>query len=286
VELEPGFADAWGQLALIEAALAERSAAIDRAQSTAIARQLAARAISLDPRSASGLAALATVKFYGEFNFQEAEEGLRAALEANPSASFLMQRYAMVLAAMSRLDEAVALAREAQRLEPTLAMRSTSLGILLYYARKYDEAAREMNRALLVTPAYPLAYFGLGKIASAQGRHAEAIRQLQRALAGSMNSVWLSELARAYAAANRPDDVSRVLAQLRDRERNGDGFSPDNLAYIAVAEGRFDEAFSILEDAIERRLANVLWIAVDPRVDPLRADPRFKQLIAKLTVVQ
>jgi hypothetical protein len=78
--------------------------------------------------------------------------------------------------------------------------------------------------------------------------------------------------------------VNRVLAELTDREKAGDRFNLDNLAYIAAAEGRTDDAFSILEQARQQKMVNMLWIAVDPRVDPLRKDPRFDQLLHRMNL--
>jgi hypothetical protein len=92
---------------------------------------------------------------------------------------------------------------------------------------------------------------------------------------------YLAELARAYAAAGRPADKDAALRELDARERQGQASSPDAAAYIAAAEGRLDAAFAILEQAVDQRVQGVLWLAVDPRVDPLRGDPRFDRLLAR-----
>ena len=61
--------------------------------------------------------------------------------------------------------------------------------------------------------------------------------------------------------------------------------SADNYAYIAGHQGQFDDAFRWLEEAIDRRMTNVVWLAVDPRADVLRADPRFDRLVARMGFV-
>jgi hypothetical protein len=61
--------------------------------------------------------------------------------------------------------------------------------------------------------------------------------------------------------------------------------SIDNYGYIAAYQGRLDEAFRLVEEAINRRMTNVVWLAVDGRADGLRRDPRFDQLIARMGLV-
>jgi tetratricopeptide (TPR) repeat protein len=165
-----------------------------------------------------------------------------------------------------------------------VALRATSLGTVYYYARDFARAEAEMRRALATTPEFAVAHFGLGRIASARGQHDVAIAEVNRALAQRRNSSWLVELARIYAAAGRGPDKDRILAELETRDAAGDRFSLDNLAYIAAAEGRTDEAFAILDRAVDEKLAAMVWIAVDPRVDALRNDARFSRLLARMNL--
>lgn len=281
-DLEPALADAWAQLSLIETVFAERSEGDDRERSRRLARQLAERAIALDPGEPNGYAALGSIQFYTDWDFTAAAETLRKAVELSPAAAFARQRYSMLLAAVGRLPEAIAVAQQGEQLEPGVALRATTVGTAFYYARDFSHASEAMRRALSVTPDFGVAHFGLGRIASAQGQHDVAIAEIERALAQSRSSSWLVELARAYAAAGRPDDVKTVIAELDTRQRTGDRVSPDNLAYIAAAEGRADDALRILEDAADRHVAAMLWIGVDPRVDPLRGNPRFEKLLVRM----
>jgi len=176
--------------------------------------------------------------------------------------------------------------KESQEVDPRSAVHTASLGMLYYYARDYPRAIEQAALSAKQIPGMALSDFALGRIYSAQGRHRDAIAALERAVAADRNSAWLVELARAHAAAGHRDDTSRIMAELTDRERAGESYSLDNLAYIAAAEGRADDAFAILNQAVDRHLVNVLWIAVDPRADPLRTDPRFDQLLARMRILQ
>jgi TolB-like protein/lipopolysaccharide biosynthesis regulator YciM len=282
VELEPGFADAWAQLSLIEAAFGERALGRDREQSRALAKEMADRALALDPQLPNGLAALGTIQFYMDWDYPAAERSLRRAISSSPSASFAMQRFSMLLSALKRFDEAVDVATQSARLEPSVAIRWTTLGTVYYYARRYDEAEREMRHALSVTPDFGVAHFGLGRIAAARGNTDVAIAEIKMALAQSRTSSWLVELARTYAQAGQPDNVRAVMNELTDRQRGGDTYGIDNLAYIAAAEGRPDDALKVLQTSLEQRNAAMLWIAVDPRVDSLRNDRRFNAILQSM----
>jgi len=280
-EIEPAFAQAWAELALVEIPLAAGSTNADRQERTALARQMAERAIQLDPTVVGGYAALGTIQFYNDWSFAVAEQTFRTALTIGPSDGFVRQRFSMLLAARGRLDEAIAMAQECARLEPSIPLRYTSLGVVYYYARDHARSEAEFRHALAMSPGFPTAYFGLGLVAAAQGRYDEAIANMQRAIAASDYVVWQVDLARVYAAAGRTDDKARVLAAVSDREKAGETYGVDYLGYIAAAEGRLDDAFRFLDQAVAGRTTNVLWMMVDPRVDVLRTDPRFEQLLYK-----
>jgi serine/threonine-protein kinase len=280
-ELDPGFAAAYAELALIELRLIEETVGADRRARAGDARRLAERAIDLDPGLGTGYAALGSVQFAHDWDFAAAEDTFRRGLSVSPTA-FTMQRYAALLAALSRLDEAVAMGTQARDLEPLVPSRATSLGILHYYRRDYDRAIAEMQRSLALVPTFPPGHFGMGRIYAAAGRYDDAIAAIERSIAQERIGAYVVELARVHAAAGHRGDVARLRTELEALKAAGEGFSEDNYAYIAAAEGRVDEAFAILDRAVDQRLTNILWLAVDPRVDPLRTDARFDALLRRI----
>jgi len=281
-EIDSSFAQAWAELALAEVVLHNDLPLIPRLERSKVIRSMAERAIALDKNEAAGYAALGTVLFYDDWDFASAEAAFRHALLVDQSHGLTRRRYAMLLAARGRLPEAIATAREATAIEPQSPWQAIGLGGVYYYARDYDKAEAEARRALKLQPSLPVPIFLLGQVAAARGRYDDAIKLVRTALASSDLAGWQAELARMTAAAGRADEAKTLVAALERRRRAGDGASPDNRAYLAIAEGRVDDAFAILDDAIEKRLQNVLWLAVDPRVDPLRADQRFASLLARM----
>ena len=280
VELDPTFASAWAELALNESRMIQQSTQ-DKGPRASLAKEIAQRAISLDPSNGTGYAALASIEFYHDWNLAKAEATFRHALDVEPSHAFARQRLAMLLAAQGKLKDAVALAKEAQALEPSDPRRSTSLGAIYYYARDFDSARREADHALQLSPDFPVAHFELGLIEAALGHFDLAAEHMSRSLVPGRPQAYLVNLARVYAANGQTREKSAVLDEVFRREKAGEAFSIDNLAYIAAAEGKADEAFRILDQAVAEHLTDVLWILVDPRVDPLRRDPRFDRLLSK-----
>ncbi|MEO7132787.1 MAG: tetratricopeptide repeat protein, partial [Vicinamibacterales bacterium] len=285
VELEPAWADPLAQLALTQQRTIEFGNPTQRRARAETVKANALRAIELDPSLSASYTALAAVQAYHDWDVNAAEATLRQGLGAAPQDGAAHGRLAMLLAATGRLSEAVAEGEIARDREPLVAERHTNLGMIRYYARDPGGALADMDRALAIAPDYGLGHHGRGRILTALGRYDEAADSLRKALAISDNAGWWATLGVTYARAGRTSDLDAVLRRLRAFEQAGTFVSIDQYAYIAAHQGRLDDAFRLIEEAIDRRMTNVLWLAVDPRADAMRDDPRFGRLIARMGLV-
>jgi serine/threonine-protein kinase len=283
--LEPQWAEPVAQLALAQQYAIEFGNPLERQQKAQVVRTNALRAIQLDPSLPASYTALAAVQAYNDWDFAAAEATLRQGLAAAPRDAAARDRLAFLLAAAGRLDEAVAEAEQARDLEPLVAARHGALGMTRYYARDFTRALADLDKAIVIAPQSAVDYVGRGLVFAATNRDADAIDSVRKALAISENPGWVALLGTIYAKAGRAADVATVIQRLRGFEQQGVFVSLDNYAYIAAHQGRLDEAFRLVGEAIDRRMTNVLWLAVDPRVDVLRADPRFNQQIARMGLV-
>ena len=286
VESEPRYAPAWAELGYAEvfAYLNEANLA-DRARRASLIREFADRALQLDPSLGRGYLVRGTVEFYHDWNFAAAEMTFRDGLAREPNDIQLAQRLSMLLAALGRLDEAITLGRANQAQEPWDPFRSTTLGMLHYYARDFTAAEREMRRALSIRNDFAPGHFMLGRVLAAQGRLDEALPAIEQALARVRTADWLAEYARTLTAAGRTADAQRVLDEVAALQRRGQFPYPDQEAYLLASRGELSRAITVLTAAVDARSVNALWLAVDPRADPLRSDPRFVQLLRSMRLM-
>jgi TolB-like protein/Tfp pilus assembly protein PilF len=280
VNADPTFAEGWAELALADQRYVELRDPAERERLAEGVKEKAQRAIQIDPLLPTAHVALGVIQFHHEWDFEGAAASFRRAIELVPGNAYARTRYAWLLAAESRLDEAIQQAETARSLEPLVAARHTTLGMIRYYARDYARALNDMNRALELSPGFPLAHLCIGRILLAAGDAHGAAEATERALASGRNPGWLWALAHAQAQAGDARALRHTQEQIELQAKAGRFASIDNAAYLAIAQGRAEEALAFLEEAVSRRMTNVLWLAVDPRLDPVREDERFVSLLA------
>jgi Tfp pilus assembly protein PilF len=281
VQLEGEYAPALAGLAMTYMALGNIGV-LTPAEVQRLAPEPATRAFALDPTLAEAALAVADLRFRVNWDWTGAEEAYRHAVALNPSNVDARGQYARFLAAAGRTAEAMREAQDAYEIDPLSSDIHSVVGIMLFYDRRFDEAI-EHFRARLGDPS-ARSHTGLGRAASAAGRHAEAVPALRRAveLSGQDPSIQ-AELARALAAAGDRNQAIVILRDLEERRaRNAEYIAPQDLAYIHIALGEFDVAIDLLNQAVDEHASRLLWIGVDPRIDPVRNDPRFAEFLAKL----
>jgi TolB-like protein/tetratricopeptide (TPR) repeat protein len=250
------------------------------------ARDAVLKALSVDKELAEAHAVLAEILFEHDWDWADAEREFKLALDQNPSLEYARERYAMFLAARGRLDDALAEIAEARRIDPLSPLIASSTGGILRYARRYDEAVAEYERVLARRPDFLQASIGLARTLNAMGRYDEAIARYRELIKRGVNDpFFITEIAQADAAAGRIDQAMKAVEELRRRQRNaGSTVRPESYAYVYARLGETDEAFKWLEEAFRTRSGLVLWLAVDPRIDPLRHDRRFTKYLERLGI--
>lgn len=282
VELDPTFAEGWAQLALADQRYTELRNPAEREALAAVVREKALRALSLDATLPTAHAALGVMQFHHDWDFAAAEASFRRAIDLVPSDASSRAQLAWLLAAEARHDEAIAQAEAARSLEPLVASAYTTLGMIRYYAHDYPRALGDLQHALELSPGYPLAQLCIGRVLIATGDSAGAIEAVEDAVRSGRNPGWLWVLAQAQSMAGREAEMQRTLDEIDRNAAEGRFASVDNRGYLLVSQGRVDEALPYFEEAIKRRMTNVLWLAVDPRVDAIRDEPRFSALLARM----
>jgi len=250
------------------------------------AKDYALKALAIDDTLSEAHTTLANVKFNADWDWQGAEKEFERAIELNPSDAEGHRSYSVFLSAMGRAEEALAEVQTAQRQDPLSLITSSDVGWAFYYARRYDAAIQRCRETLELDPNYVGAHDCLGSAYLAKGDYGKAIEECQRATTGSGNDFSRAAgLGRAYALAGQPAKAREVLGRLRS-ESDRRYVPPYFLAAVHAALGEKEEAFGLLEKAFNERDANLTWLKVDDAFDPLRSDPRLRELLSRVGLPQ
>jgi TolB-like protein/Tfp pilus assembly protein PilF len=256
---------------------------IPQTEAYAAAKAAAHRALDLDPALADAHVALADVSFFYEWDWAAADAEYRRAIDLSESGAFARTRYANLLAALGRTDAARQHADHAVSLDPLNADVRLTSGLMAYYQRHFDEASEILHRVIAMDPRFPGAYRTLARIEEARGNILDAIDLTDRAIRLSDYGAARAAALSLRAQAGQPRQARQGLTQLQARlaAENRPLGAPYE-AYVRLALGERDVALDLLSQAVAARDRAVLWMGVDPRLDPLRSDPRFQALLTRL----
>jgi serine/threonine-protein kinase len=288
IEIEPDFALAHAGLALNYGVMLERGFA-SAAQFATKHRQAAERALALDDSLAEAHTAMATVHT-DAFNWPEAERSYRRAIDLNPSYLHAWGFYAYLLAILDRDEEALVLLERAMEIDPVSDYASKGLAYGLMQLGRYEEALVQVRRALELRPDFQPALNVLAETYLRLGRLDDARR-------GFVAAKNLSGAAYVEALQGNPLDAERLVAEIRDLRSDS---SPSNaastascstycLSNISRAElqtvlGDTHGALASLEKGYDERAAGLKHLNVNPRLAPLRNEPRFERLVDRLNL--
>jgi tetratricopeptide (TPR) repeat protein len=203
-----------------------------------------------------------------------AERELKAAVEANPSYSLAHIWYSMLLATLSRHDEAIALAAHAQAVDPLSPYANTALGLAHVQAGLRNEALPALEESINIDADSLYSLWVLGSTYGALGRHEESVAIMEKAVTLSgRGSYYLSWLGWAYGIAGRKPEAERILDELEAGFSNED-VQPVFLMQVSSGLGDLDSAFEWLEKSVAQGDPAASFIGFPP-MDPLREDPRF-----------
>jgi TolB-like protein/DNA-binding winged helix-turn-helix (wHTH) protein/Tfp pilus assembly protein PilF len=246
------------------------------------AKAAAQKALEIDSSLGEAETSLASVRFNYDWDWPAAASGFQRAVELNPSYATAYQRYSLYLIAMGRAQESVEQINLARQLDPLSLSINFSLGWRLYMARHYEQAIQQLRNTLEMDPNFALAHLVLGETFEQQGDYSQAIAQLQKATSISPNSpLMLAGLGHAYGVAKRPAEA-RVLLNLLLEQSKKQYVAPFYVALVYAGLGENDNAIDWLGKAYEDHSNGLVFIKVDPELDTLRSNHRFKELQTKM----
>jgi serine/threonine protein kinase/tetratricopeptide (TPR) repeat protein len=280
IELDPSLAPAWSALADCHAFRALRGMA-PPAEAFAEGTAAALKALELDPSLAEAHAALGVIRSHSG-DLAGGLSALRRAIELNPGLAPAHDRLGRVLYAYERHPEAIAAMHKAVSLDPLSMYIRTGAGDAHYYAREYEKSVVHYRMALELDPRFDGAHTDLARSLEALGQFDEARAEYEegRRLSGGVAGPSFG-LAHLEVASGNTAEARRLLGELTEA-RTRRVVSAWGIAALHASLGDVDDAFRWLEIAIEERAAGMILLRVHPRLDPIRKDPRYAELVRRV----
>jgi tetratricopeptide (TPR) repeat protein len=219
-----------------------------------------------------------------DWNWIEAERRARRAVGLAPDGADAHVRLGGLLIRLGRFDEGLNELERARKRDPASSEISDALAFGYYWARRYDRAVAAHRRTLKAAPRFTRARLGLAFAYLQQGKADEALAEGLAAVDPQTDSVEAAELGYIYAAAGKKDLALKIADRLAGRDGRAEAL-PDlaySLGVICAALGQRDPAFAWFEKAYIGNSPAISVLKIDPRLDDLRGDPRYLDLVKRL----
>jgi DNA-binding winged helix-turn-helix (wHTH) protein/TolB-like protein len=284
IRLDPNFAMAY--MGLAHAIQTKITNGDDPKKLCGPAREAETKALELDPTSGDAMVMLATNRMLCTWEIDEAEKEYRKAIELAPNSAHVRRFYAVNIVNEKRFDEALEHLRVAGELEPNNSFNERLVGRALFFARRWDEAIAQSAKVYEVDPEAEqtsfvyMAYEMKGDLENAfkwflvvKGLDHESEADLNAWRKTFEKSGWQGvlrrRLERDLAAVKTEKDINRHARLLEE------------ITTLSVQLGRYDQAFDYMSKAADGYVLFAGQMPVNPYLDPVREDPRYKAIMAR-----
>lgn len=238
------------------------------------AEEAACTALEIDPELGEAYAALGLVEDE-RFEWAKSEDYYRRALSLNPNDSYAHEWLSAVLVGTGRIEEGLKHIHRAEELTPLSPRAMTMTAWSLYQTRDYAGSAEKARQMIELAPNYPQGYLQLGNALDQMGRAEEAVEANQRGVE-MMPRLGMAQyqLCFSYMRVGQPEKARAIRDELTELAAK-QYIKPYFLGMCDLALGELDTAFEYLEQALAEFDPFYNWLGTEPRLDPIRSDPRF-----------
>jgi TolB-like protein/DNA-binding winged helix-turn-helix (wHTH) protein/Tfp pilus assembly protein PilF len=280
---DPGFTQAYAGRADVYTVLGSWGLeAIPPDEALRKARTDAVKAVELDDGSAEAHTARAVIRQVYEWDWRGAETEFRRAIALSPSYAPARHWYGHYLCDLGRVDECLAETARAHALDPAYLVAAVDVGFRLYGARRYAEAIAPIRKVLEFNPDFTLGHHYLGQVYEANRMYPEAVTELRKAVELSNGAPRdVAALGHAYAVSGQRSEARKALGTLEHlaTQRYVSSYAR---ALIYTGLGENELALAWLERAFQERSSWMVKLKVDLRLDPLRKNARFTDLMLRV----
>lgn len=245
------------------------------------AKSAASEALRVDDRLAEAHTSSALVKEHYDWEWAEAEQEFRRAIELNPNSAAAHHWYGDYLLKMGRFEEAGRELRRAQQLDPMSLLINTTLGKFYYFSRQYEQAIEQLRKTLDMDSTFVPARRALEAAYGQSGRYKEAVAERQQAMTLAGNPEFAASIGQEYASLGYKGVLESWLEGLKELSKRG--YVPSyTLAQGYARLGDRQQALAWLERAHQERDSGLVFLKVEPAFDQMRSEPQFRDLIHRL----
>jgi TolB-like protein/DNA-binding winged helix-turn-helix (wHTH) protein/lipoprotein NlpI len=278
IAADPNFAPAYHALANAHELLL-----LGSSEDFEISRKAGQKALEIDPNYSTARVNLAAIKWMPDLDWRGVEADLRQAVALDPNSAFAHSALCILLVNIGHVDEGLQNCRIAQRLDPF--DDDSAQG--LYMGRDYDGSIAMLRMMLQKDPKNGLCHCYLFQADTKKGMYKEAIPELEQCFSLFGQPEMAANIQRAFEASGYQGAIRQWAMEMEHLQATHRAFLPGNLAQAYAILGDKDRAFYWLEQAYEHReMASfdegIFYMGAEPLFDPLRSDPRFKDLLRRV----
>jgi len=251
------------------------------------AKAAASRAIQLDQTLSEAHVSLAGIHLHLEWSWSASEAELRQAIALNPNNALAHQFYGYYLSALGRFDAAIAEMERALEIDPLSPNKQNSLAATFYRAGRYDEALQYLRQVPDPDTNSERRHRRIAAIYERKEMWSEAMAEFLTALRLAGRTEIAVSVEREYGSSGYAEAKKTLLwADVREAQRRARDAFPRPLALDIAADyamlGERDKAFEWLDGAFRENEGGLMYLKVDDRLEALRADPRFPELVRRI----
>ena len=246
------------------------------------AEAAAQKAVDLDPTLGGGHASLAMTEFLYRWDWAGAEKEFNRAVELSPNYATAYHWYSHFLMSMGRTGESLLASERAYNLDPLDVEMGVHLMWHYFNARDYDSVLAQGQKNLEISPNFAETYLFIGQAYEQKGMYPQALAELQKGvrLSGG-RTLLVSSLGHAYGVSGNYPATRKVVEDLKELSSRRYVSSYD-IAMVYVGANDKVHAFDWLEQAYTRHDPELTGLKVDARLDSLRSDPLFRDLLKRI----
>jgi tetratricopeptide (TPR) repeat protein len=285
IALDPNYALPYTGLADIYAMQANDENGEEREALYEKSRTTATRALELDEGLAEAHTSLGWVKRLHDWDWTGSEREFKRALELNPNDVNAHQWYALLLATLGRLDEALSEIEQARDLAPLSKIVLRNYSSIRQFRREFERLPALAEQIVSLDDSQPANAIALSIAYTRTGNYAKTIEigeAYQASLGGIIGSSYIASI-RAVAYARMGQDArSREMLEYLEKRARDDSEKEYRLAMANAELGRAEQAIKHLQKCFSVHDDRLVWLPVEPCFDSLRSDARFQELLRKM----